>query len=587
MELRPYQQEAVEAIFEEWKTNKSTMIVLPTGCGKTVIFSEVARQLYESGKRILMLAHRGELLEQTQDKFLKFGVESVLEKAESKANPETDNVVVASVQSISRDNRLSRFPKDYFDVIIIDECHHAATDTYTKVIEYFNTAKLLGVTATPNRSDVRSISDVFDTVAYSYDIKTAIDEGYLSPIKIRRIPIKIDISGVRTSCGDFMSGDLGNAIKPYLKDIAQNLKDKASGRKTLIFTPTIAIGEEFASLLNDEGFKASCVSSNNSADERKDIANKLSTGELNAVTNAMLWTEGFDEPSIDCIINLRATKSESLYRQIIGRGLRLSPDTDKDNLLVLDFLWHSGKGGYNILSPIQLFVDESRLDLAEDIINEGEEEDLLSLEEKADARAALIKQMEEAKRKAEAEKKEKERIARQKENDKNRHFFFGRELKNIINTPEITYCFDKLNNLDSIIFRDAVTKFYTGRDSYEYIPLRRWESEPATEKQKEALKKYGFDISTIRFKGLATALMNAAIRHFSKHKCSYKQYVFLTKHGFKNVENWSMKAASDMMDMISRNGWRVPRYINPRTYKPANMMVFPDRRRHPSTSRLA
>ena len=234
---------------------------------------------------------------------------------------------------------------------------------------------MLGVTATPNRSDVRNISEVFDTVAYSYDIKTAIDEGYLSPIKIRRIPIKIDISGVRTSCGDFMSGDLGNAIKPYLKDIAQNLKDKASGRKTLIFTPTIAIGEEFASLLNDEGFKASCVSSNNSADERKDIANKLSTGELNAVTNAMLWTEGFDEPSIDCIINLRATKSESLYRQIIGRGLRLSPDTDKNNLLVLDFLWHSGKGGYNILSPIQLFVDESKLDLAEDIINEGEEED--------------------------------------------------------------------------------------------------------------------------------------------------------------------------------------------------------------------
>ena len=346
-----------------------------------------------------------------------------------------------------------------------------------------------------------------------------------------------------------MSGDLGNAIKPYLKDIAQNLKDKASGRKTLIFTPTIAIGEEFASLLNDEGFKASCVSSNNSADERKDIANKLSTGELNAVTNAMLWTEGFDEPSIDCIINLRATKSESLYRQIIGRGLRLSPDTDKNNLLVLDFLWHSGKGGYNILSPIQLFVDESKLDLAEDIINEGEEEDLLSLEEKADARAALIKnamltriygtayaskdelkehleQMEEAKKKAEAEKKEKERIARQKENDKNRHFFFGRELKNIINTPEITYCFDKSNNLDSIIFRDAVTKFYTGRDSYEYVPLRRWESEPATEKQKESLKKYGFDISTIRFKGLATALMNAAIRHFSKHKCSYSSMYF-------------------------------------------------------------
>lgn len=586
MELRPYQNEAVEAIFEEWKTNRSTMIILPTGCGKTVVFSEVVRQLYEAGKKILMLAHRGELLEQTQDKFLKFGVESVLEKAESKANPETDRVVVASIQSISRDDRLGRFPRNFFDVIIIDECHHAASDSYVKVIEYFNTAKLLGVTATPNRSDVRNISDIFETVAYTYDIRTAIDEGYLSPIKIRRIPIKIDISDVRTSCGDFMSGDLGNAIEPYLEDIAQSLSDKAANRKTLIFTPTIAIGEEFAELLNQYGFNASCVSSNNSPAERKDIASKLNSGELNVVTNAMLWTEGFDEPSIDCIINLRATKSESLYRQIIGRGLRLSPETNKNDLLVLDFLWHSGKGGYNILSPIQLFVDESRLGLAEEIINEGEEEDLLTLGDKVDARAALIRQMKEAEEKAKAEKLEKERLARQKEMEKRKKFFFGKEIKNIPDTPTIKYNFDSYNSLDSIVLSDEVTRFYTGVKSYEYIPLRKWESEAITEKQKEALKKYGFDISVIKYRGLAAALMTAAIRHFSRHRCTYKQYAFLTKRGFTDVQKWSMKDASEMMDLISRNGWKVPNYIHVKTYKPKNTSsaFYPDRRRTPNAS---
>lgn len=233
MELRPYQEQSVNSVFEEWKEHKSTLVIQATGTGKTIVFSEITKRLREQNKKVLILAHRSELLEQTQNKLDIFNVKSALEKAENHADIGTDNVVVASIQSISRNDRLLNYPQDYFYAIIIDEAHHCASDTYLKVINYFSNAKLLGVTATPNRADVRNISDIFETVAYSYNTKEAIDDGYLSPISIRRIPITIDLSNVRTSCGDFLSSDLQDTLEPYLGQIADELKEKAKEEKLL------------------------------------------------------------------------------------------------------------------------------------------------------------------------------------------------------------------------------------------------------------------------------------------------------------------------------------------------------------------
>ncbi len=548
MELRPYQKESVESIFEEWKEHKSTLIVQATGTGKTIVFAEVVKRLNTLNKKILILAHRAELLEQTQNKLTLFGIDSVLEKAENHADIGNDNIIVASIQSISKDNRLINYPHDYFDVIIIDEAHHCASNTYLKVINYFDTAKLLGVTATPNRSDVRNISDIFETVAFSYNTRQAIDDGYLSPILIRRIPITIDLSNVRTSCGDFLSSDLENTLMPYLSKIADELKEKAGDRKTIIFTPTIAIGEQMADLLNEKGFNSCCVSSKNTKEERTNIINKFHTGELNVVTNSMLWTEGFDEPSVDCIINLRATKSESLYRQILGRGLRLSPETNKENLLVLDFLWHSGRKGYDVLSPVNLFIDESRIPYANDILKDNEEISIEELQNKSNASFLLAENLKKAANKT----------------------FLGTKFKEIEN-PNLRYIYNNNNELDSICVRnDEAIEFYTRENPFYYVPYGQWELTRCTEKQINFLKQLGVNPKNVPYKGLAVKIINTFFRNKDK-TCSYKQYKILKKKGFKNILKWDKNEVSEMIDIISTNNWKLPYNIHPTTYIPKSL----------------
>lgn len=548
MELRPYQKESVESIFEEWKEHKSTLIVQATGTGKTIVFAEVVKRLNTLNKKILILAHRAELLEQTQNKLTLFGIDSVLEKAENHADIGNDNIIVASIQSISKDNRLINYPHDYFDVIIIDEAHHCASNTYLKVINYFDTSKLLGVTATPNRSDVRNISDIFETVAFSYNTRQAIDDGYLSPILIRRIPITIDLSNVRTSCGDFLSSDLENTLMPYLSKIADELKEKAGDRKTIIFTPTIAIGEQMADLLNEKGFNSCCVSSKNTKEERTNIINKFHTGELNVVTNSMLWTEGFDEPSVDCIINLRATKSESLYRQILGRGLRLSPETNKENLLVLDFLWHSGRKGYDVLSPVNLFIDESRIPYANDILKDNEEISIEELQNKSNASFLLAENLKKAANKT----------------------FLGTKFKEIEN-PNLRYIYNNNNELDSICVRnDEAIEFYTRENPFYYVPYGQWELTRCTEKQINFLKQLGINPKNVPYKGLAVKIINTFFRNKDK-TCSYKQYKILKKKGFKNILKWDKNEVSEMIDIISTNNWKLPYNIHPTTYIPKSL----------------
>lgn len=523
--------------------------IITHNCGKTVIFSQIVKELNDANKKVLILAHRGELLEQTQDKLSKFGILSVLEKAEFHADIENDNIIVASIQSISRDNRLLNYPKDYFDAIIIDEAHHAVSDTYMKVINYFSTAKLLGVTATPNRSDVRSVSDIFESVAYTYNIRDAIDEHWLSPICIQRIPIEIDLSEVRVSCGDYVPSDLENVLHPYLVEIANKLKDIAADRKTLIFTPTIAIGEEFTEILNNAGFRAACVSGKSK--DRDEIKQKLHNGELNVVCNSMLWVEGFDEPSVDCIINLRATKSTSLYTQIIGRGLRLSPQTAKENLLVLDFLWHSGRKGYDILSPVNLFIDSNKASYAEKILNKCECEDLFELEKQADAAKLLAENLKNASKK----------------------FFMGIEIKELKN-PNLSYSYN-YSQLDSVsIMNDEAVKFYTGKDVFKWYPYHKWEIEPLTSKQAEMLSSNGFDLKKIPYKGMASKLIDTVFKHKETNRCSFKQYKFLTKRGFRNVDKWSKSDAAKMMDIISKNNWRLPYKIKTSTYIPDSLRTL-------------
>ena len=235
MELRPYQQEARQAVTEKWNNgDKRTLLVLPTGCGKTIVFAKISEDCVRHGDRVLILAHRGELLDQAAEKIKKStGLGCAVEKAEESCLGSWFRITVGSVQTLMRQSRLERFSQDYFNTIIIDEAHHCVSGSYQRILQYFSEAKVLGVTATPDRGDMKNLGSVFESLAYEYSLPQAIREGYLSPIKALTVPLKMDLTGVGIQSGDFKAGDLGTALDPYLEQIAVEMEKVCRDRKTV------------------------------------------------------------------------------------------------------------------------------------------------------------------------------------------------------------------------------------------------------------------------------------------------------------------------------------------------------------------
>ena len=402
MELRPYQQEAREAIFEQWDGGVlKTLLVLPTGCGKTIVFAKVTEDCVRRGDRVLILAHRGELLEQAADKIRQStGLGCAVEKAEETCMGSWFRVVVGSVQTMMREKRLGQFPEDYFQTIIIDEAHHCISDSYQKVLNHFSSAKILGVTATPDRGDMRNLGSYFESLSYEYTLPKAIKEGYLSPIKALTIPLKIDMTGVGVQAGDFKASDISTALDPYLQGIAQEMEKYCKDKKTVVFLPLVKTSQKFRDLLNAHGFRAAEV--NGDSQDRSEVLEAFDRGEYNVLCNSMLLTEGWDCPSVDCVVVLRPTKVRSLYCQMVGRGTRLSPG--KDHLLLLDFLWHTER--HELCHPASLICQDEEVakKMTEHIEQAGCPVDIEEAEKTAaedvvaQREEALAKQLEEMKR---------------------------------------------------------------------------------------------------------------------------------------------------------------------------------------------
>ncbi len=245
------------------------------------------------------------------------GLKASVEKADQHAFKSWYRVTVGSVQTLMRDSRLNAFPEDYFHTIVVDEAHHILSDGYKRVMDHFPDAKVLGVTATPDRGDMKNLGEFFESLAYEYPLNRAVKEGYLCKIRAQTVPLKIDISGVKTQNGDYALADVGTALDPYLSAIAQEMKTYCAGRKTFVFLPLIKTSQKMCALLKEQGFNAAEV--NGESADRAQILSDFDQGRYDVLCNSMLLTEGWDCPSVDCIVVLRPTKIRSLYCQMVGR----------------------------------------------------------------------------------------------------------------------------------------------------------------------------------------------------------------------------------------------------------------------------
>lgn len=505
-DLRQYQIDAVRRIEEAWNQEgwKHVLLVLPTGCGKTVVFNTIAAR--QPG-RTLILAHRDELIEQARDKYQRmFGIMPGKIKA---SENDIRQVTVGSVQTMCR--------RDYsgqFDTIIVDEAHHAVSPSYQTVLGQFPEANVLGVTATPDRGDKKNLGTYFDGIAYEYSLKTAVKEGFLCEIRAKTIPLEIDLSSTKVSMGDFEVNSIAATLEPYLPQIAQAIAREAAARKTVVFCPLISIAQNLASMI------PGAREVNGTSEDRKEVLDWFDKAGPGAVLcNAMLLTEGWDCPSCDCVVVLRPTKIRALYCQMVGRGTRLFPG--KDNLLILDFLWLSMK--HNLCKPACL-VSENEEDI-QAVTQQSVVDDFLI--EDPDSGFPVdgidlfgaVSDAENARRNRLAEE-----LAKQ-----------TRKKAELINPLELFALMDDIGLAD-------------------YEPAFKWEEADATAKQIQALKNFGIDAEGIT-KGYASQILDRLISRSRRNMATVKQIKLLKRFGY-NPADWSFEQASKKIAALKAAKWK-------------------------------
>lgn len=494
--LRPYQSECVEGVLNSWRDFSRVLAVLPTGAGKTICFAKITERSLPG--RTLIIAHREELLEQAAAKILAAtGLEAEIEKAERKAGRDA-RAVVASVQTL-QNGRLASWPKDHFSRIVIDEAHHALSSTYQNILAHFEEAKVLGVTATPFRGDKKSLGQVFEAIAYEIGLIELIKQKYLSPIKIKSVPLQIDLGGVRSVTGDYDMEQVDQALEPVLAAAAEAIASEAKGRKVLVFLPLRKTSRRFAELLSSIGIPARHI--DGGSEDRKEILQDFSENKFRVLCNAMLLTEGYDEPSVDCVVILRPTRSQPLYAQMVGRGTRLH--TGKTDCLLLDFLWLHER--HSLIRPAHLVArNQEEADYMTAAIKKGGAAgmDLLDAQDAAghDREVALAKE-----------------VARQE-----------KKKAKTISIEEL-----------AVFLHDA--------DLASYEPTMEWHELPATESQTEQLGRWKIDSSNMR-RGQASQLIDRLTRRSRMKLATPNQIKWLNRYGIQSPDQWSMEKASKFLE---------------------------------------
>jgi superfamily II DNA or RNA helicase len=483
MPLRPYQQRAVDAVAAGWSQFQRQLGIAATGGGKTVIFSHIAAA--EKG-RTLILAHREELVKQAAEKLhAATGIFAAVEQGASTAMP-GHGVVVGSVQSVRR--RLHKYAPNAFDLIICDEAHHSLSDEWQEVLGRFAGARVLGVTATPDRADRKSLGAFYQNVAFEIGLLELIGAGHLCNLRALRLPVEIDARSIKLRSGADLSADVASSLlEPRLREVARAAAAEIWDRKTLVFLPRCDVSEKFAEALAEEGIDARHVDGG-SEDREQRLEWFRTAGPGTALCNAMLLTEGYDRPDIDCILCLRPTKSRALYCQIVGRGTRTAPG--KEFCLLLDPLWLSGD--LSLCQPADISApNETHKKALQAHLDAGAE--ILDAEARAkvDVEQALAAQLEEAAKNRKAPK----------------------------------------GLVDPLAWAVGIHD----SDLEEYEPTMPWEEEPPTENQLAVLSRAG--IWTERMtRGFAAKLIDRLSHRSAMGLATPKQVMLLRRLGNPNAE---------------------------------------------------
>lgn len=551
MLLRPYQIRAVESVFAEWQKVCSTMIVLATGCGKTVCFSEIIRRVHP--KRSLVIAHRTELITQAARHVRDCGLQVEIEKAGQEASTNLFSqspVVVASVQTLTSGaevKRMEKFKPTDFSVLVIDELHHCPADSYRKIIDYFKQnpdLKIFGCTATPDRADKQALGQIIESVAFTYDIEDAINDGYLVPIEQQLVRVgSLDFSHVRTTAGDLNGADLAAVMESEknLQGITGAAIEIIGDRKSICFTASVRHAEMCAEIFNrHRPGMAAWVSGKTKEDERalilKDFAERKQ-GEHSKpqiLINCGITTEGFDAPSVECIIQARPTKSRSLYTQMCGRATRPLPgivegfgsgyerkqsiaESAKPTCLILDFVGNSGR---------------HKLVSCADILGGKYSDEVKEMAVKKAAKAKGPVKMTEL-------LKESEEVIRQRM-EAQRRAEEARKAKVVAKVQYSTRLVNPFDMFDVARVRHAPTDF----------------TKPITEKQKSFLLKVGIDPNDVDY-NQAQRIIGQQMDRFKNGLATPKQCAVLKKFGY-NTQGMKFTEAKGKLDALAKNHWQRP-----------------------------
>jgi superfamily II DNA or RNA helicase len=542
MKLRAYQEEAINKITNSLKSNRSCLVVMPTGTGKTIVFAELLKMMDKG--RGMVVAHREELINQAVDKIkIVTGIEPDVEMADRHADLDYHNkskVVVSSVQTqiAGKPPRMEKFSPESFSLLILDEAHHASAKSWRKVVEYYQrnpTLKIIGFTATPDRLDRKALGDMFETVAFEYGISDAIKDGWLVPIKQQMVEVTaLDYSSIRTTAGDLNGRDLAQVMEDEvaLHEVATPAVELMRGRKALVFASSVYHAQRLAEIFNRHDLTAECVSGKTPKIERAEIVKKFSTGEIKVLCNVGCFTEGFDDPGVEVVIMARPTKSRALYSQMVGRGTRPlsglvdqfgSPLTrrsaintsSKPYVEIIDFSGNCGR--HKLVTCMSVLggnsVPQEVLDRAHLIATESDEP--------VDPRKTI--------------EIAEEQIA--KEEDEKRRLMLAKRAKLRAKVKYGTTPVDPFNTLDI------------------HVPVENDQYERgATDKQIDFLAKHGINAEPFTFRQ-ASKVTTTIIMRLKSGLSTPKQIQTLKRFNVE-AKNMSKKDASKEIDRIASNGWR-------------------------------